>query len=210
MSAAATPGASILSMFPRSFSVFLARVLAALPGARYGSAASHSPATRADMVVTIVVLIALLYMTIGALLRHVKEGVDLEAARRRIPFLQLLQRYYGALTLLIAAGTFLSDASRHIIVTVSGELRQGPAPRLETFWAFNFIALLMDIFLSSIATVRPVTRLVAVLFPSLRPTLVHGSIGRAAQAVGQLEATELMATRVGMLGACYVLAYFGK
>jgi hypothetical protein len=169
--------------------------------------------TRVDAAVTIIILIALLYMTAGALLRHVKEGVELDAARSRVrvPATLTLLRWYTGVSLVLSVLLFLLDAGTYMQASVLQAQRNGIAPRLVNFWSCGLLLLNVDLLLTGAATLRPLVRLFAHLSPPARAAaLTQSRLWRVSEAVGELSAAELLVTRIGFLGACYVLAFFGR
>jgi hypothetical protein len=207
-SAAAAAAATDFSWLPTWAFPFLARVSAALP-----RRPPQPVSSRFDLILTVILLVLMLYMVLGAVLRHVKEGIDIERSRgrgRRFPITRSLYRWYAAITLLAAAASFMADAGNHMLTAVATGTRHGPPPRLLAFWTVNFAALYVDVALCALAALRPVCRLIAHLAPQTASFTLKGPLGGLSEALGELEATELILTRVGMLGACYVLAYYGR
>jgi hypothetical protein len=199
--AASTPTESELPVW---FQLLLYRLTRSLP--------SRPPAavtSRWDALLTVGLLLALLYMTLGALLRHVSTGVDADRARRRVHPVRAAFRWYAAVTHVAALLMFVLDAGRYMLAAVGASAvgRTAAPPRLVAFWTITFLALYADVALSALAVVRPIARGIALATTGKR---ARGFCGALTEAVGELDALELVFTRVALLGACYVLAAYGK
>lgn len=173
--------------------------------------------SRYDSIFTIILLILIFYMTLGSLFRHMKEGMDAEKEFRTYYYsgCKLFVRYYGALTLLVTALLFMLDAGGYILTTVTkGYRTTSTPPRLTSFWSVNFLLLYTDIILLLFACLRPLSRLFAFMTISpvkdAKKSILDNSLTRFIEQIGDLETTELLLTRIGMLGGCYVLAVYGK
>jgi len=173
--------------------------------------------SRYDSVFTIIMLILLFYMTLGSLFRHMKEGVDAEKEFRTYYYsgYKLFIRYYGGLTLLATSILFMLDTGGYILTTVNqGHRTASTPPRLSSFWTVNFLLLYIDIIFMIIACLRPVSRLftyiTVVPAKEAKRILLSNSITNYIEQLGDLETTELLLTRIGMLGGCYILAIYGK
>jgi hypothetical protein len=237
---------SFASSLPPWLLATLGKLSLALP-----SRPPQTMTSRYDAVFTVLLFIALLYMTVGSILNHVKEGVTLENAAKEtvylgrdkkdgkkryrmrrgepIPFAKQALRYYQGFTLIVAAAMFITDAGSYMLWAVNGGGGAGagegavapprggkgaamPAPRLVTFWMFNFLFLYCDVCLTAASAVRPIARLTALTFGGVAKILLidRGPLAVAVQAVGELHAGEMIVTRVAMLGATYVLAQYAR
>lgn len=195
--------ASYAALLPKDVQQFILKVQSGLPNK---SGQYIDP--QYDWLVTLLVLLALLYMTTGALLRHVKEGVDLERVRTPMSFVRLLYRYYAGFTFLVCAAAYMSDAGKLVVATMV-ENKSMP-PRLLNFWTLNAMLLVIDVNLSVAASVRPVARLVAWLLPSTKRFLVKGGLGLMTELIGDLHALDCIIARLGFMGATWLLAVWGR
>jgi hypothetical protein len=213
--ASAAAGAFPLAAYlPRWCVSFIARASLALP-----RRAPSSLSSRLDLVLTLVLLIALLYMSVGALIRFVQVGIEEEkrVKRRRdsgraVAFrpIRVASRYYAGASLVISALVFMVDASAHMLASVTGESRYSPAPRLITFWGTLFFFLYVDVALLALSVIRPFNRALAVVFREARSIVVEGPLGAFSESMGDFDTVELLFSRVAMLGATYILASYGK